>query len=311
MDAVPGVRTDIVPADGAARDHGQGAGRDPGEPRDVWYQGDGIRIHGLDWGGPANGSLMLLLHGFGGNARIWDDLARLLRAALPDHRLVGLDGRDGGDTDHPATGYERERFTNDILAVHGALGGEPMVLVAHSRAGWLAAWLAARHPQRVARLILVDPARLAYPGEADEDRTYEVVRAALGPFDSEAAALAWARRADPEARWTPTRTRSFLETLRPRAAGGLEGKLPPSAIDELRRARAEGGEVVEAASRISAPTLLLLATRQRPSRLADKLAYAERIPETKVVRIEGTHYLQTDAPDEVADAIVAFLRETD
>jgi pimeloyl-ACP methyl ester carboxylesterase len=277
------------------------------EPVDVWFQGDAIRVHGLDWGGPAGGRLVLLLHGFGGNARIWDDLARLLRAALPSHRLIGLDGRDGGDTEHPVTGYERERFTDDILAVHDALGGQPMVVVAHSRAGWLAAWLAAQHPGRVHRLILVDPARLAYPGEADEDRTYTVVREALGPFDSEAAALAWARRADPEARWTATRIRSFLETLRPMPGGGLQGKLPATAIDQLRAARAEGGDVVEAAGRITAPTLLLIATNQREGRIAGKLTYAERIPGTRVVRIDGTHYLQTDAPVEVAAAIVDFL----
>jgi pimeloyl-ACP methyl ester carboxylesterase len=278
---------------------------------DTWFRGDGIRVHGLDWGGPAAGQLILLLHGFGGNARIWDDLARILRGALPTHRIVGLDGRDGGDTDHPATGYERERFVNDVLAVHDALGGRPMVLIAHSRAGWLAAWLAARHPDRVARLILVDPARLAYPGEADEDRTYTVVREALGPFRSEAAALDWARRADPEARWTPTRTRSFLETLRPvpGGSGGLEGKLPAAAIDQLRQARAGGDDVVEAASGITAPTLLLLATRQRESRIAGKRAYAERIPGTTVVMVEGTHYLQTDAPERTAAAIIDFLRE--
>ena len=277
------------------------------EPADLWLTGDSIRVHGLDWGGAADGQLMLLLHGFGGNARIWDDMARLLRAALPAYRIVGLDGRDGGDTDHPATGYERDRFVNDVLAVHDALGRRPMVLVAHSRAGWLAAWIAARHPDRVARLILVDPARLAYPGEADEDRTYVVVREALGPFESADAALAWAKRVDPEAKWTPTRTRSFLETLRPAPGGTLEGKLPTGAIDQLRQARAGGDDVIAAVSGIAAPTLLLLATRQRESRIAGKRAYADRIAGTQTVMIEGTHYLQTDAPEETAAAIIDFL----
>jgi pimeloyl-ACP methyl ester carboxylesterase len=279
----------------------------PHEPVDIWLPGDGIRVHGLDWGGPPDGRLVLLLHGFGGNARIWDDVARLLRAALPSHRIVGLDGRDGGDTEHPATGYERERFVGDVLAAQDALGGGPAVLVAHSRAGWLAAWLTARHPDRVSSLIVVDTARLAYPGEADEDRTYVVVREALGPFESADAAIAWAKRADPEARWTPTRIRSFLETLRPRPDGSLEGKLPGTAIDQLREARAGGDDIVAAVRGITAPTLLLLATRQRESRIAGKRAYAEQIPGTTVVMIEGTHYLQTDAPAETAAAIVDFL----
>lgn len=273
-----------------------------------WFAGDGIRVHALDWGGPEDGIPLVLLHGVGGNAWIWADVAPHLAAGLPGHRVIALDQRDGGDTEHPPVGYERERFVADVLAVHDALGGRPMVLVGHSRGGWLGAWLAATNAARVERLVLVDPARLVFATAGDAEAFYGWVAGSLGPFDDADAAVAWARTKEPEATWTPTRVRSFLAGLERGPDGRLRGKLPPEVVAQLRTAR-EGGEVVTAAlADIAMPTLILLATRQSEARLADKLAYVERIPHAHVVRLPGSHFLHTDLPDEVAAAIVDFVR---
>jgi pimeloyl-ACP methyl ester carboxylesterase len=276
-------------------------------PADRWFEGSGIRVHGLDWGGPADGTPMLFLHGVGGNAWIWDDVAPRLRVALPGHRLVALDGRDGGDTEHPPTGYERDDFVRDVLAAHDDLGGRPMVLVGHSRGGWLAAWLAGKHPDRVERLVLVDPARLVFATGGDADSFYTWVRNALGPFEDEASAIAAVRSEHEPAIWSPVRTRSTMFGFRRDAEGRLIGKLPPEVVPQLRHAR-EGGEVVtEALAEIAAPTLLLVAERQSDGRRADKLAYAERIPDVKLVRLDGSHFLHTDLPAEVAAEIAGFV----
>jgi pimeloyl-ACP methyl ester carboxylesterase len=251
---------------------------------------------------------MLFLHGVGGNAWIWDDVAPRLRSPLPDHRLVALDGRDGGETDHPKAGYERERFAADVLAVHDALGGGPMVLVGHSRSGWLGAWIAAQHPDRVARLVLVDPARLVFASRGDADDYYRGVRGALGPFDDEAAALEWAQAADPNASFTPVRAHSFLFGLRRAADGRLVGKLPPEVVPRLQAAREDGERVTDGLGRITAPTLLLVGTRQTEDRIAHRMAYAEHIPVVRVARIAATHFIHTDAPAETADAISEFVQ---
>jgi pimeloyl-ACP methyl ester carboxylesterase len=277
-------------------------------PRDRWFDGAGVRIHGLDWGGPPNGPAILMLHGVLGNAWIWDDVARRLRADLPDHRLIAIDQRDGGDTDHPEVGYDRESFSADVAAVVDALGGRPVILVGHSRGGWLAAWIAATRPKLVGRLVLVDPARLVFETPDDSEAFYAAVRAALGPFGSEEEALAWGRAEYPDAVWSTARIRSFLFGYRRDADGLLRGKLPPAAVPELQRAR-DGGSVVTAAVRsMRVPTLLLVAERQPDSRRADKLAYQEHIAGVSVVRLDGTHYLHTDLPDAVAEAIIDFVR---
>jgi pimeloyl-ACP methyl ester carboxylesterase len=277
------------------------------DPLDRWFDGDGIRIHGLDWGGPEDGDPLLMLHGVAGNAWIWDDVARRLRVALPGHRLVAIDGRDGGDTDHPATGYDRDRFVADVLAVHDQLGGRPMVLVGHSRSGWLTAWIAARHPERLERAVLVDPARLEFESGEVSDRYYAAIREGLGPFGTEAEALAWARASDPEAVFSPVRLRSFRFGYRPLPDGRVVGKLPPSAVGQLQAARADGRTVADALAGITVPTLLIVGSRQREDRIAQRMAYAERISGAEVVRVAGTHFVHTDAPDEVAAAIAAFV----
>ena len=280
----------------------------PAAPVDRWFDA-GIRIHGLDWGGPDDGVPVILLHGIGGNAWIWADVAPALAAALPRHHVVAIDQRDGGDTDHPATGYERERFVDDVLAVQDALGGRPMILVGHSRGGWLGAWLAASHPERVAGLVLVDPARLVFATAGDADRFFAWVAGSLGPFDDAEAAVAWARAQDRAAVWTPTRVRSFLAGLAPDADGRLRGKLPPAVVPQLRVAREGGSVVTEALHRATMPVLLLVAERQSPARIADKLEYAERIPHAQVVRLPGSHFLHTAVPADVSAAIAAFVRE--
>lgn len=278
-------------------------------PTDRWISGhSGIRLHALDWGGPETGTPLVLLHGVGGNAWIWADVAPALVAALPDHHVVSLDQRDGGDSEHPVDGYGRDAFTADVLAVQDSLGGGAMVLVGHSRGGWLASWIAATHAARVERLVLVDPARLVFATSGDADAFFGWVTGSLGPFHTADAALAWAQAQDEAALWTPTRVRSFLAGLREDADGRLRGKLPPEVVPLLRQAREGGEAVTQALGDVSIPTLLLVAEHQAPARLADKLEYAERIPHAQVVRLPGSHFLHTDVPAAVADAIIAFVR---
>lgn len=278
-------------------------------PRSVWLPGDGIRLHALEWG-PDRPALrpLLMLHGVAGNAWIWEPVAARLRAALgAGWRIVALDGRDGGLTEHPASGYEPHRFGNDLLAAHDAMGGMPLTLVGHSRGGWLAAWFAERYPERVERLVLVDPARLSFASSQDADRFYDWVRAGLGPFASRDAALDWARSRDPDADWNEARTRSFQAGFDERPDGSLVGRLPLDVVEQLRAARESEDSVGPRLAAIRCPVLLLVATRQSAARRRDKHAYAAGVPNVTVEEIDGSHFLHTDAPDAVAGLIASFV----
>jgi pimeloyl-ACP methyl ester carboxylesterase len=276
-------------------------------PLSSWLPGAGIRVHALDWGPEGAPRLVLLLHGVAGNARIWDAAAARLRERLAGAaRVVALDGRDGGLTDHPTTGYEPEDFGRDIANAHDALGGKPLTLVGHSRGGWLAAWFAERDPERVERLVLVDPARLSFGSEEASRRFFERTREGLGPFPSEQAALEWGRQWDPDGDWNEYRVAGFLANYRRQEDGSFVGHLPSRAVDLLRRPAGED-PVGPRLGDITCPTLLLVGTRQPADRQQEKLRYADGIADCRIVRLPGSHFLHTDLPDQAAKAIADFV----
>jgi pimeloyl-ACP methyl ester carboxylesterase len=282
------------------------------EPREVTFRRDDVKLHALDWGGPADATPMILLHGCGGNAWTWGALAPLLRLALGDaYHIVGLDQRGAGDSDKPETGYESIDFGLDVLAVQDAMGGKPMVVVGHSRGGWTAAYVAGKWPERVSQAVLVDPARVTFASSEDADDFYGAVLAGLGPFPSKEAAIALSMQREPRQKWTPERERSFLGGLSEQPDGSLVGKMTPQVVEQLRRAREDSDSVGPLLASVRAPVLLLVSSFSNLWRQNQKLEYSRRIPQARVHFLEGTHALQLDLPWPVAELIINFLRSTD
>jgi pimeloyl-ACP methyl ester carboxylesterase len=94
------------------------------------------------------------VHGFGNEAHIWDDFAPIV---APHYRTVAKDLRGHGDSAHdPECRYDYDSHVADLEAVTAALGIERMVLVGHSFGGRTATLFAARHPERMAGLVIVD-----------------------------------------------------------------------------------------------------------------------------------------------------------
>lgn len=79
---------------------------------------------------------------------------------LTSHRrLVGLDPRGAGESAAPAdtASYRCDRQVDDVEALRVHLGLDRIDLLAHSAGANLALLYAARHPDRVARLLLITP----------------------------------------------------------------------------------------------------------------------------------------------------------
>jgi pimeloyl-ACP methyl ester carboxylesterase len=106
------------------------------------------------------GPPLLLLHANGLDRHAFDPVVPALARA---HRVVAIDWPGMGDSPTPA---EPRATTAALLAdvledVVAALDGGPPVLVGNSVGGFAATRLAARHPERVRALVLVDPGGFA------------------------------------------------------------------------------------------------------------------------------------------------------
>ncbi|WP_037607298.1 alpha/beta fold hydrolase [Streptacidiphilus rugosus] len=104
----------------------------------------------LDFGG--EGEPLLALHGHFNEASAFAPLAAAL---APRWRVIALDQRGHGESDRP-TGYARDDYVADLLAFHRHLGLGAVPVLGHSLGGVNAYQFAARHPERVSRLIVED-----------------------------------------------------------------------------------------------------------------------------------------------------------
>lgn len=119
---------------------------------------DGIRLHYLEWAGPAGAPALLLLHGYLAHAHWWD----LVAPWLAEHyRVIAPDFGGMGDSGYRSE-YSSAHFHAEITGVVEATGIAGCSAIGHSFGG--RALLHACHavPDLFARAIVVD-SRLGSP----------------------------------------------------------------------------------------------------------------------------------------------------
>ena len=131
----------------------------PPPPAGEWMlrTADGCRLYVREIG---RGPVVVALHGGWGAES--GPLAEALAPLAATHRVVLYDQRGSLRSPcPPGAEISVDRHVADLEAVREALGEERLAVVGHSMGGYLAMAWAARHPGRVARLVLVGspPAR--------------------------------------------------------------------------------------------------------------------------------------------------------
>jgi pimeloyl-ACP methyl ester carboxylesterase len=96
----------------------------------------------------------LLVHGLSSNARLWDEVSAELSGV--GHPSYAVDLRSHGESDAPPDGYDTATAAADLSAVIDALGLFRPVVAGQSWGGNVVVRLAARHPEQVGALALVD-----------------------------------------------------------------------------------------------------------------------------------------------------------
>jgi len=120
---------------------------------------DNVKLEVLDWGG--SGRPLVLLAGLGSSAHTFDQFALKL---TPSYHVYGITRRGFGASSAPVPendNYSADRLGDDVLAVFDALKLIRPVLVGHSIGGEELSSIGARHPDKVAGLIYLDPSSYA------------------------------------------------------------------------------------------------------------------------------------------------------
>ena len=116
---------------------------------------NGITLH-VVLAGPEDGSPVILLHGFpefwyGWRNQIGFLAAQGFRVIVPDQRGYNLSDKPRG-----IAAYHIDELCQDITGLMDALGYEDVFLAGHDWGAAVAWWLAAHHPERLRKLVILN-----------------------------------------------------------------------------------------------------------------------------------------------------------
>jgi pimeloyl-ACP methyl ester carboxylesterase len=277
---------------------------------------DGLTLHLLEWS--AEGVPLLLLHGFGHEAHVWDDFAPLV---APHYRVLALDHRGHGDSERDPQGrYGWDALVADVESVTAHLGIGRLVIVGHSMGGRTAIRFAGRHPERMAGLVIVDVGPdLDWRGVLKiRDEASRTPESFASPREFESllsTALPMARPA--------ALARLARHGLRRRDDGRFEPKLDPFFRQGIRAAsdpkqmvadaEADAAEMWAALARIPCPTLVVrgAASDVLSPETADRMV-DEVLPDGRLAVIpRAAHAVMLENPESFAEAVSAFVLSDD
>ncbi len=278
-------------------------------------------VHYVDFGGPSDGPRLVLVHGLGGSHLNWCLLAPHLvkhaRITAVDLAGFGLTHPHGRPTTVQGNAKLLDRFLRTV-----ARG--PAILVGNSMGGMVSILEAARHPEAVAGLVLVDPSVPIAPGDP-------VDRVAARTFAAYAVpVLAERLLARRRARLTPRQVvQQVLDlclvdpsvipedllaastTLVAERASvpGLDRAFL-AAARSLLRVNAFAGPYWAAMAGLSVPVLLIHGERDRLVPVQAARRVARRNPGWRLVTLPDIgHTPQLEAPETVAGHVIAWLNE--
>lgn len=260
------------------------------------------RVHLRDEGVRDDPTPLLLLHGTSASLHTWDgwaaDLAR-------DHRVIRVDMPGFGLTGPAADGdYTMQAYVRFVVAVLDALAVRQAILAGNSLGGAVAWETAVAHPERVAKLVLVDAGGYP-PASTSVPIGFRIARIpALAPV---------MQRVLP---------RSMIESS-VRNVYGDPSKVTPELVDRYyeltRRAgnRAALGERfkqspvadrAQAIRTITQPTLVLWGSEDHLILPENAKRFGRDVPNSHVEIFDGLgHVPQEEAPERTVAAVRHFL----
>lgn len=260
-----------------------------------------IRVNGAelyidDTGG--DGEAIVFSHGLLWSGRMFDEQVKALRGRF---RCITYDHRGQGQSQVTEDGYDIETLYEDAAALITALNAGPCHFVGLSMGGFVAMRLAARRPELIRSLVLIETS-------ADPEPQENVPRY---------------RMLNLIARWLSLRLvagsvmkimfgQKFLnDPARASQREALKRKLVSN--DRIGITRAVSGVIMRKSiydelDRIKCPTLIMVGDQDVATVPARSERIHARIPQSKLVIIPGAgHSSSIEEPEAVNRAIIEFL----
>ncbi|HYF55648.1 MAG TPA: alpha/beta hydrolase [Salinarimonas sp.] len=262
--------------------------------------------------GPRDGPPVLLLHGFpefswGWRRQIGPLAEAGFHVVAPDQRGYNLSDRPPG-----VGSYDLDTLAADVIGLADALGAPQVSLVGHDWGGLVAWWTASRHPERIARLAILNAPHPAVAGRYLRRHPGQMLRSSyIGLFQLPGLPERLLA-ADGHARLR----RALTRTSRP-------GTFSPEDLERYVEAWSRPGALTAmlnwyralrlkpelADPRVLPPALVIWGLRDRFLQLGLAEASLALCRDGRLVVLdEATHWLHLEEPQRVNAELVSFLK---
>jgi pimeloyl-ACP methyl ester carboxylesterase len=273
----------------------------------LWVERDGVRLHVEDYGG--DGPPLLMLHSTGFGHWMWAPHARSL---VPRFHVYAPDQRGHGDSDK-APGFAFDNLAEDMEAVCQQLGLSDAFAIGHSAGATTLATLAALHPERVRRLLMVEPVTpfgrrqheaTGMPPANDMAGRTRRRRAVFASADEMYGSF---RDRAPFSTWTDESLRLYCEQGTSAVEGGVALKCPPELEAQFYEA-VSAADVSAWFAQVRVPVRVLWGESGHRGGVGLGGAVGALVPGGEAKTIPGTtHFIPMERPDVVVEEALDFF----
>ncbi|RTZ60322.1 MAG: alpha/beta hydrolase [Gammaproteobacteria bacterium] len=254
--------------------------------------------------------LLVMLHGMGSNMTRWSEFVAHTRLKQ-SHDLLRLDLRGHGLSVCRCE-VTMERWALDLKQILDEKGYERAIIAGHSMGALLALHFARLYPAQTASLVLVEP---SFPEAMSRARRWlrPVFRSVAGLIRVVNAVGLHRRHYRYRSLW------QWDEEARAMIRAGQRDKviaryaspwvdLPYSPLSVYFQDAAEILRPAPVSSDISQPVLTLLSAGGEPAHQQITRDLLGQMPQCQIREIDASHWLMTEAPDAVREAIEDFCQ---
>lgn len=281
---------------------------------DLWFSGGGgVRLHAIA-AGPANGPLVILLHGYPEFWYSWrGQIGPLAEAGF---RVVAPDQRGYNVSSKPPeiAAYAVPHLTSDVIAIVDQLGCERFFLAGHDWGAAVAWATALGFPNRVRKLAILNVPHPAVFVRTVRNNPRQMLRSWYMAFFQIPRLPEWRFSAN-----------NFAEGVKALVASSRPGTFTAEDLEQYRKAWSNPGTVTAminwyraffcakpqtpADLQVHVPTCILWGQRDKfllPEMAQESVAFCDSAELTYFP--EATHWLHHEEPEAVNAALINFFR---